>query len=313
MDITMRDTFINKIYQQMQKDDSIFFLTADFGAPSLDKLRTTFGNRFINVGIAEQNLINVATGLALEGLNVYAYGIAPFITMRAYEQLRNNLSIHGRNLNVNIIGVGTGLSYDVSGPAHHCLEDISIIRTLPNIQILSPSDNVMVEKIARYSLEFKKPKYIRLDSKPLPIIHKKTPTSYFSKGYYELIKGDNACIISTGYMTHKALEASELLKKKGINIGVIDLVLIKPLITSQLLNTLSRYSHIVTIEEGFIGKGGLDSLILNLINNKLNIHNEYSTVDCMGFDDQHTFENGTREYILQKNGLFVQHIADKFR
>src|SRR5208337_5213045 len=108
---------------------------ADFGSPKLDKLREDFSDRFINVGIAEQNLVNVSTGLALEGYTVYAYAIAPFLVMRAFEQIRNNMSLlyHTRELNVNLIGVGAGLSYDVSGPTHHSVEDIAIIRTLPNM------------------------------------------------------------------------------------------------------------------------------------------------------------------------------------
>ncbi len=117
----MRDVLIEQIYQKMFDDERIFFLSADLGSPVLDKVREQFEDRFINVGIAEQNLINVSTGLAFEGFTVYAYAIAPFLTMRAYEQLRVNLSLSSElmELNVNLIGVGAGLSYDVSGPTHH--------------------------------------------------------------------------------------------------------------------------------------------------------------------------------------------------
>ena len=136
----MRDVFIEGIYNRMQEDRNLFFISADFGSPKLDRLREDFKDRFINVGIAEQNLINISTGLALEGFTVYAYAIAPFLTMRAYEQIRINLSLHAqlKEININLIGVGAGLSYDVSGPSHHCLEDLSIMRTLPNLIVFSP-------------------------------------------------------------------------------------------------------------------------------------------------------------------------------
>src|SRR4030066_241574 len=156
-----RDIFIEKIHKKMETDESIFFLSADFGSPALDSLRDEFKNRFINVGIAEQNLINIAAGLALEGFTVYAYAIAPFLTMRAYEQIKMNLSLlsHIREINVNLIGVGVGLSYDVTGPTHHCLEDISIMRVFPNMVIYSPSDYSSLGQFIDYSIKVKKPKY----------------------------------------------------------------------------------------------------------------------------------------------------------
>ena len=138
----MRDVIIEAIYSHMVSNDRIFFITADFGSPKLDYLKNTFRDRFINVGIAEQNLINISFGLALEEFIVFSYAIAPFITLRALEQIKINLSLHAqfRELNINLIGVGAGLSYDLSGPSHHCLSDISVMRNFPNISIFSPSD-----------------------------------------------------------------------------------------------------------------------------------------------------------------------------
>lgn len=305
----MRDAFINKIYQKMKYNKSIFFLTADFGAPSLDKLRKDFPDRFINVGIAEQNLVNVATGLALEGLTVYAYAIAPFLTMRAFEQIRN-LSLHSKlkNLNVNLIGVGAGLSYDVSGPTHHCLEDISIIRTLPNIHLFSPSDNMLVKNFIDYSINVKKPKYLRLDGKSQPNIYENKKMD-ISTSFYQINKGENTCIISTGYMTHTALEAAKILLEDNINIGVIDLFLIKPLDEQKLFEMINKYSHIITIEEGFINKGGIDSLISSILTK----NNSNIKLTRMGFDDSYNFSVGTREYLLGLNKLSKQHIINNIK
>lgn len=291
----MRDSVIGQIYNRMRDNDRIFFISADLGAPSLDKLRKDFKNRFINVGIAEQNLINVSTGLALEGFTVYAYAIASFITMRAYEQIRTNLALssHHKEMNVNIIGAGSGVSYDISGPSHHCIEDITIMRALPNVLFFSPSDWFIAESFVDFSISVKGPKYMRLDGKPLPRIYDGVERFDFKKGFSELVKGDEACIVSTGYMTHKALKAVKELYDKDKKIGVIDIYVLKPVEEELLFNTLKRYKRIVTIEEAFINKGGLDSLVSNIISRK----NACIKLINLGFDDRYIFKFGDRDYL----------------
>jgi len=291
----MRDSVIEQICNRMYDNNRIFFISADLGAPSLDKLRKDFKNRFINVGIAEQNLINVAAGLALEGFTVYAYAIASFITMRAYEQIRTNLALSSQHkeINVNLIGAGSGVSYDVSGPSHHCIEDITIMRALPNILFFSPSDWFLAEKFVDFSINTKGPKYMRLDGKPLPRIYNGTRSFDFKKGFCELVKGDEICIVSTGYMTHKALKAAKEFCGKDRKIGVIDMYILKPVDKDLLFNALGRYKCIITIEEAFINKGGLDSLISNMINRR----NAGIKLVSLGFDDRYIFRFGNRDYL----------------
>ena len=297
----MRDVLIEQIYQKMADDEKIFFLSADLGSPVLDKVREQFEDRFINVGIAEQNLINVSTGLAFEGFTVYAYAIAPFLTMRAYEQLRVNLSLSSElmELNVNLIGVGAGLSYDVSGPTHHCVEDIIIMRTLPNFITISPSDCGIAESVIDYTIDVKKPKYIRLDGKPVVQIYEKTEDFNFERGFCELVKGEKVCIVATGFMTHKALNTAKRLQEDNINVGVLDMIILKPVNEELLSDSLKNYEYIITIEEGFINKGGLDSLILNIINKyQLDIR-----LRNMGFDDKYVFGLGGRDHLHKVNNL----------
>jgi transketolase len=297
----MRDVFIEQIYHRMHEDHDIFFLCADFGSPKLDYIREDFKDRFINVGIAEQNLINVSTGLALEGYTVYAYAIAPFLTMRAYEQIRVNLSLHAqlREINVNLIGVGAGLSYDVSGPTHHCLEDISIMRTLPNITVFSPSDWVLAQKFVDYSIRVKKPKYIRFDGKPLSQIYENIDDLTLENGFCEIKKGSEICLVSTGYMTHSALNAANTLAKDNINVGVIDVFLLKPMNEDLLFKAIKKYKCIITLEEGFINKGGLDSLVSCVVDSKnMNIR-----LKRMGFEDAYVFDIGSRDYLHKLNKL----------
>lgn len=291
---TMRDALIEQIYEKMYDNDRIFFVSADMGAPALDKLREDFKDRFVNVGIAEQNLVNVSTGLALEGFTVYAYAIAGFLTMRAYEQIRINLALSAqrKEINVNLIGVGAGVSYDVSGPTHHCFEDLTIMRALPNIVLFSPSDWFIAEKFIDFSINVKKPKYIRLDGKPLPRIYEKNTKFEWGKGVCELIKGDDTCIVSTGYMTHKALKVAKKLQGNN-NVGVVDVFLLKPLDEEAFFNILKKYEFIITIEEGFINKGGLDCFVASMLNRR----NVNIKLKSLGFEDKYVFKLGSRDFL----------------
>jgi len=308
---TMRDVFIEELTKRMELDESIFFVCADFGSPKLDKLRSSFNDRFINVGIAEQNLINVSTGLALEGFTVYAYAIAPFLTMRSYEQIRIDLSLQAqiKELNVNLVGVGAGLSYDVSGPTHHCLEDIVIMRVLPNMELFSPSDWILAKKFVDYSLKVKKPKYLRFDGKPLPSIYSDSENIKIENQFSELRKGDKLCLISTGFMTHKALGVCDKLKQENINIGVIDIFMLKPLNADLLFNALKNYQYLITIEEGFVNKGGLGSIVSEVLTNR----NTQIRLKSMGFSDAYVFEIGSRDYLHKLNNLDEESIVSNIK
>ncbi|MBI4845322.1 MAG: transketolase [Candidatus Omnitrophica bacterium] len=305
---TMRDAFLEQLYNQMQKREDLFFVSADFGSPVLDKIRTEFKNNFINVGIAEQNLINVATGLALEGFIVYAYAIAPFLSMRAYEQIRTNLALLSqiKQVNVNLIGVGAGLSYDVSGPTHHCLEDITLMRLLPNIMLFSPADWVTAKCCADFSIDVKQPKYLRFDAKPLPAIYADFKNIDMEKGFCELKKGNDVCFVSTGYMTHRALELSGILLKDGINCGIIDIFMLKPFDEKALQKAMKKYRAVIALEESFGEKGGLDSILFNLISglNKEMIYKNF------GFADKYVFELGSRKELHEQNGLSDKVLLD---
>lgn len=304
---TMRDAFIGKALEAMASNDKLYFLSADFGAPLLDRIKKEFPRRFLNVGIAEQNLINIAAGMAFEGLTVHVYAISSFLSIRAFEQVKINLSLHSqiRELNVNMIGVGAGLSYDISGPTHHCLEDIPVINSLPGITLFSPSDWVLAEKFHDYALKTARPKYLRFDSKPVAPIYDRRPEVRIEDCFCELEKGSEICVVSTGYMTHVALEAVELARKKGLRPALIDLFLLKPLDTDRLIKAISPYKKIVTIEEGFIGAGGLDSILLNLIN----ASGKAQKIKALGFRDKFVFEHGLRQYLHSLYKLDAKSLA----
>jgi transketolase len=303
----MRDAFIGKTLEAMASEKNLYFLSADFGAPLLDRIRKEYPCNFLNVGIAEQNLVSVAAGLAFEGMTVHAYAISSFLATRAFEQVKINLSLHSyiRPVNVNLVAVGAGLSYDISGPTHHGLEDISVVNSLPNVTLFSPSDWVLAEKFHAYALERKAPKYLRLEGKPVPPIYDTRPEVRIEDCFCELRRGEDVCVVSTGFMTHVALEAVRLAAAKGLNPGLVDLFLLKPLDGERLLKTLGRYKKIITIEEGFIGAGGMDAIVAGL----LNVSDLTLKVSSLGFRGKFVFEHGPREYLHSLYGLDARGLA----
>lgn len=300
---TMRDAFITDLIPVMKERDDIFFLVADLGAPALDELRRLYRDRFINVGIAEQNLVNVAAGLALEGCVVYCFAIAPFISMRCYEQVRVNLALMSqiRPMNVTLIGVGAGASYDMSGPSHQALEDISIMRTLPNMNVLSPADAVTARALLAYTLARPGPKYIRFDSKPLPDVYRERTLVPVADGFSELKAGHDACLVTTGYMTGRA---ANLVSECGLDAGHIDVFNLTAFNAERLSACLRKYRAVVTVEEGLVGRGGLDAAILNLLVNQ----RIAMAFKSLGYTDRYFFECGDREYLRNKAGFGDSHI-----
>jgi transketolase len=295
--MTMRDAFINTLCDRMADDKSIFFLSSDLGAPALDRIRSEHPDRFINVGIAEQSLINVATGLALEGFNVYAYAIAPFIAMRAYEQVRVNLAISSqiRPVNVTLIGLGGGVSYQVSGPTHHCLEDLAIMRLLPNIAVYCPSDWVTAIALVDHTRASCTPRYIRFDGKALPALYNEPSDINLKRGFSQLAQGEGICLVSTGFMTHRAIKVAQT--RPGT--AVIDIYALKPCDEAALAALLASYRLIVTMEEAFINNGGLDSLVSKVIR-------EYG-LSCrllpVGVNDHYVFDLGSRDRLHAINAM----------
>ena len=293
----MRDLFIETLCNRMADNREIWFLAADLGSPALDRMRREFPDRCLNVGIAEQNLVNVATGLALEGQTVYGYAIAPFISMRAYEQVRVNLSVSSqiRPVNVNLIGVGGGVSYQVSGPTHHCLEDLAIMRLLPNMSVFSPSDAALAAAFVDYSIAHQSPKYLRFDGKALPVLQESVSQETLADGFRELVTGTDVCLISTGYMTQRAVAAA---RQHG-SLGVVDLFLLKPFDREKLYAALSKYRHVITMEEAFINGGGLDGAVASLLTER----RSPITLDRIGFNDRYVFDLGTRDELHALNGM----------
>ena len=304
---TMRDALLAAVHQRMESDKSIFFLTSDFGAPALDAIRADYADRFLNVGIAEQNLINVSAGLALEGYHAIGYAIAPFLTMRCFEQIRISLSLLSqiRPLSVTLIGVGAGCSYTVSGPTHQCFEDLSLIRLLPNLSLYSPADAKSAAAAGQLALTRGGPAYIRLDAQALPELYSDTDWTggpgFYSHGpgaaKQQKTKSPRILIIATGYPVHTALKVKQTMTETGSgDITVLDLVDFTGFDRDRLTHLLSSADAIITWEEGFKATGGLDSLIQSLLS-KANLHRPFLS---LGFEGAYNFDLGSRIDLHEK-------------
>ena len=257
--IAMRDAFIEKLYDFAKQDRNIILVSADMGAPSLEKYRRDFSSQYVNVGVAEQNMIMVAVGLALAGKKVFTFSIGPFATARCFEFTKVDIIL--MNLPVTIIGVGAGFSYDGDGPTHYATEDISIMRALPNIQIFSPCDSITAAECAHMAYKSSSPTYVRLDRQIVPDIY--TPSESFDLGFKELRPGNDICIVATANMVHSALAVSKRFVQKGSSIGVIDLFRLKP-IGEEFKKVIAKYKTIVSLEEHLLD-GGMGSIIAEII------------------------------------------------
>lgn len=298
----MRDSFLQAMKERMAAEKDIFFLTADFGSPVLDGVRKDFPDRFLNMGISEQNTVNVATGLALEGFRVVAYAIAPFITMRCLEQIRINLAILSqvRPMNVTLVGVGAGYSYEVSGPTHQALEDIALMRALPNMGVWSPADAATAAEMARQALGETGVRYLRLDSHPLPNLGDAPMAEDMKRGFrLGGSRGAAAAIVSTGYMSHLAAGVRDELEAGGIPVRAVDLMNLSSPDLAALEAELAPCCAILTMEEGFIGRGGMDGLLAMHLAPRL----PKAKWAHAGLAPHYHFDIGPRDDLLAAQGL----------
>ena len=234
-------------------------VTGDLGDSSgLARFKNTFPDRFINVGIAEQNMIGVAAGLAKEGYNVFATSFGPFITLRSGEQVRMNLGY--MELNVKAVAIGSGLSMAFLGNSHYGLEDAAVMRSIPNLTVVSPADCAEIVKLVHTAAEFDGPMYIRLTGAV------GNPPVYTEEYDFEigksitLRKGSDIAIFATGSMVYESLEAAKILDNSGISATVVNAHTLKPFDYSEIDKAISSSKIIVTVEEHSI-IGGLGSIV----------------------------------------------------
>ncbi len=261
----MRNTFAKEIKDQAEKNKNIVLLSGDIGNKMFDQFKEKCPRQFFNCGIAEANMMSMASGMALCGIKPVIYTITPFTTLRCFEQIKIGVGYH--NAPVIIVGTGSGLSYAELGPTHHSLEDIAIIRTIPDLNILAPCDSVELSAFLRESLFNSKPTYIRIGKKGEPNLYSdKTIPKIGQANIIE--KGDDILLLGIGPVIGEALQASKELKKYGINLAVVSMGSIRPLDSVFLEKAREKkYKYWITLEEhGIIG--GLGSTILEWISER---------------------------------------------
>ena len=293
-----RDIFIKEIFQAAKNDRNIFFISADFGAPALDDFRALLPEQFIHSGISEQHMIDMAAGLALSGKKVYVYAMAPFITLRCLEQTKTSLAL--MNLPVTILAVGVGLGYADAGPTHYNTEDIACMRAIVGLEVWTPCDEISTRMMAKKTVSDPALRVIRMERHGLPSVYR-TEKDLGREGYTKVRDGSGICVLSSGQMLHRVLSAAD--RCTGVNPSVIDLFRIKP-IDQELVNELSAYQRIVTVEEQCLS-GGFGSAILEVMADQ----NLQRPVRRLGLPERYFFENGGQEYLLDSSGLAIADIA----
>lgn len=239
----MRNSFINTMIDCARKDEKIALLMAEVGFSVVEPFEKEFPDRFYNTGIAEQNLVLTAAGMAAAGMKPVAYSMSAFLASRAFEQIK--VSICYQNLPVILLSNGTGLSYGEMGSTHHAIEESSIMRALPNLTVEFPSDGAELKDVLNYAFSVQKPFYISFPKLP----DSKLPKHYYENGkIVEYKNGTDGTILAVGYNVKQALEASEKLKKNGYDIGVYGLHTVKPL-DIKLIIKAGKSGNVFVLDE----------------------------------------------------------------
>ena len=296
----MRKAFINRLCKLARQDDRICLIIGDLGFSVVEPFAKEFPDRFLNAGVAEQNMIGMATGWSLaENKIVFVYSIANFPTFRCLEQIRNDVCYH--KANVKVVSVGGGLTYGSAGFSHHAIEDLAIMRALPGMVVSAPADAYETDSVTRLAVETEGPFFIRIGKNNEPCVHNIQCTLRLGEPIIHR-KDGYLLLASTGTLLNEVIEAAALLEEKKLKVAVVGIPFLKPLNKESLKKILLGKKAVVTVEE-HTGFGGLGSVISEIIaDNNLNIplHRIYlpEFIDHVG--SQHELR---RFYKIDKEGI----------
>jgi transketolase len=297
----MRQVAINKIHELARRDARVLFIGSDLGAGTLKAMKAEMPERFFMEGVAEQHIIGMAAGLAMEGFMPYINTIATFLTRRCFEQIAIDLCLD--NLPARLIASGGGTVYAPLGPTHITLEDIAILRTLPNMAIVAVSDAEEMARLMDASLDWPGPLYIRLAKGGDKVIS--TPENGFAIGKAILMRPEGrVLLVGTGMMTARALAAADRLAESGVTAKVLHAHTLKPFDTETLLAAAFDVELIVTLEEHSV-VGGLGTIVLETLSDA----GRLVRVLRLGFPDRFPEGYGSQDHLLAKAGLTVDAIV----
>lgn len=257
----MRTAFIRTLEEVAGKDDRVMLVVGDLGFGVVEQFAERFPLRFVNAGVAEQNMTGIAAGMALSGNVVFTYSIGNFPTLRCLEQIRNDICYH--EANVKIVTVGGGFSYGSLGMTHHATEDISIMRSLPNMAVIAPGDPTEVAAAIHAVVRWPGPCYLRLGRAGEPVVHQ-SPINFEIGKAIQVCDGQDVTLISTGGMLQSTVEAADRLLETGIKARVLSMHTVKPLDTLAVLTAAQDTEAIATIEENTI-LGGLGGAVAEVL------------------------------------------------
>ena len=300
----MRNAFADELTKLGNIDPRLVMLSGDIGNKLFDKFKASHPDRFINCGVAEQNMTGFAAGLAMSGLRPVTYTITPFVTTRCLEQIRTDIAYH--ELPVTIVSVGAGLAYAGLGPTHHACEDIAFLRAIPNMIVLCPGDAWEVRSALQQVLKQDKPVYIRMGKKGEPLVHSALPDLEIGKAL-RIKSGNKIALLSTGNMLPEAIEASHILEAAGYSTEVVSFHTVKPLDDQYLQKAFDQFSLVATIEEHSL-IGGFGSAVSEWV-----IDHEIQTQKFIRFGTPDIFfkKSGEQEFAREELGLTGHAIANR--
>lgn len=298
----MRETSLKMVHELAKKDPRVVFVGSDLGAGALDAMRKEMPERFFMEGVSEAAIIGMAAGLAMDGYIPYVNTIATFITRRCYEQVAIDLCLH--NLPVRLIANGGGMVYAPLGPTHMAIEDIAIMRALPNMSVVAVADAEEMKRFMAATLDHPSPIYIRLAKGGDPVVTK--PEHGFTLGKaIELKVAGRVGFITTGVMASRALAASEIMAKTNTSAGVLHMPTVKPLDDDAVLALAAKVERLVTVEE-HSRIGGLGSAVSELLTD----NGVRTPLLRLALPDQFPEDYGSQEHLLEQAGLSPAAIAE---
>ena len=299
----MRDSFIKGLTTVAKSDPKVMLLTADLGYGVLDDFRKQCPTQFLNVGIAEQNMIGIATGLAIDGHVVYTYSIANFSFMRCLEQIRNDAAYHG--CNVNVVAIGGGFSYGALGISHHATEDLAIMRSIPDVTVLAPGDNFEAEAVARATYNTPGVSYTRLDRVGAGESH--NDDNAFTIGKSRVLRpGKDLTLIATGGIVSEAIKVADVLSTKNVSVRVVSLHTIKPIDKPAIIEAARETGGILTMEEHCVD-GGLGGAVAEIL---LEAGAPPKFFKRIGLRDGFSSIVGSQQFLRKQYGLDEQTIVN---
>lgn len=301
--IANKQVICDVLMREAEKDKDIVALCSDSrGSASFSKFADTYPEQFVETGIAEQNLVSISAGLAKCGKKPYAASPACFLSTRSYEQCKVDVAYS--NTNVKLIGISGGISYGALGMSHHSAQDIAAMSAIPNMRVYLPSDRLQTEKLIEALLKDEKPAYIRVGRNAVDDVYEEGKVPFEMDKATVVREGTDIVMIACGEMVKPALDAAELLDKKGVSASVIDMYCLKPLDKETIIRVSADVKAVVTVEE-HAPFGGLGSMVSQ-------VTSEYCPVKVINLSlPDEPVISGTSKEVFDYYGLNAQGIVKK--